>query len=168
MIEDSKIVKEIKTKQGGKSGTYWTVIWEDGKMDNIFNREWLPLLEQSQDENVPLHFTKEKSGKFYNIKTLEVAEEELPEKEVEQKVSAKATPNVISPQEKGMFWKEIGENFRAGLFKKDDNAAGSYLWRAYVKQMLASLEITIPKQEVKSRLVEESKKLGAEEIEEGE
>jgi len=49
----------------------------------------------------------------------------------------------IAPQEKGMWWKEVGENFRAGLFKKDDDGNGALLWRAYVTQMLASLEINI-------------------------
>ena len=74
MIEDSKVVKSITAKPGGKSGTYWTVTWQDGKTDNIFNADWLPLLEQSQKENCLLYFTKEKSedGKFYNIKSLKL------------------------------------------------------------------------------------------------
>jgi len=48
----------------------------------------------------------------------------------------------IAPQEKGMWWKEVGENFRAGLFKKDEGN-GALLWTAYIAQMLSSLEITI-------------------------
>ena len=51
----------------------------------------------------------------------------------------------ISPQEKGMFWKEVGENFRAKLFDKDDGANGSLLWRAYMTQMFTSLEIKFEK-----------------------
>ena len=79
MIEDSKIVKTITAKPGGKTGTYWTVTWEDDKKDNIFNADWLPLIEQSQKESRPLHFTKEKAdyGKYYNIKTLELAIKEV-------------------------------------------------------------------------------------------
>lgn len=75
MIEDSKIVKEIRAKAGGKSGTYWSVTWTDGKSDNIFDSNWIPLCEISQKENRALKFTKEKTpdGKFYNMKTLELA-----------------------------------------------------------------------------------------------
>ncbi len=57
------------------------------------------------------------------------------------------SPQVIykSSPETGMWWKEVGENFRAGLFKKDDDRNGALLWRAYIAQMLSSLEITIEK-----------------------
>ena len=171
MIEDSKVVKSIQVKAGGKSGTYWTVTWQDGKTDNIFNGDWLPLLEQSQAENRPLQFTKEKSGNFYNIKSLELVE--LPEKDALKTPVTNVLPGEsksgIAPQEKGMWWKEMGECFRAGLFKKDDNAAGTQLWQAYIKQMLSSLGITISKEvqpAKKSHLVEEAKKMGAVEIEE--
>ena len=70
------------------------------------------------------------------------------------------TGHVIAPPERGMWWKEIGENFRAGLFKKDGNTSETYLWGLYIKQMLSSLEITLP---VKSKLVEEVKKIGGKE-----
>ena len=52
----------------------------------------------------------------------------------------------IAPQERGMWWKEVGENFRAGLFKKDEGN-GALLWKAYVAQMLSSLEIEIKRKE---------------------
>ena len=186
MIEDNKTVKSIEAKVGGKSGTYWTVTWTDGKTDNIFNGDWLPLLEQSQNENRPLHFTKEKSrlrdgseGKYYNIKSLELvvklatpaphgAEYHKPPDRDDTPPPPQTKPE-IAPQEKGMWWKEVGENFRAGLFKRDDNKDGAYLWKTYIKQMLSSLEIIIPKKEVpleKSKLVETAKKLGV--IEKGE
>ncbi len=162
MIEDSKIVKSIEAKPGGKSGTYWTVTWQDDKHDNIFNADWLPLLEQSQSENRPLHFTKEKQegSKFYNIKTLELVDTPPPSS------IGEASQREIAPQEKGMWWKEAGECFRSKLFNKDDNGAGSFLWRAYIKQMLSSLEKIIPEEKspAKSHLVEAAKKLGAEEI----
>jgi len=50
----------------------------------------------------------------------------------------------ISGEERGLWWKEVGLNFRAGLFKKDEGN-GALLWRAYITQMLASLELTIGK-----------------------
>ena len=57
----------------------------------------------------------------------------------------RTTPKEIAPQEKGMWWKEVGENFRAKLFDKDDKGNGSLLWRAYVTQMMTSLEIKFDK-----------------------
>ncbi len=45
---------------------------------------------------------------------------------------------------KMFWWKEVGENFRAGLFKKDDGN-GALLWKAYIAQMMVSLEIKIEK-----------------------
>lgn len=76
MIEDTKTVKSIATKVGGKSGTYWTITWRDGKSDNIFNADWLPILERSQTELRPVHFTKEnkEGSKYYNIISLELLE----------------------------------------------------------------------------------------------
>ena len=58
-------------------------------------------------------------------------------------VASKPQTGCIAPQEKGMWWKEVGECFRAGLFKKDDNGAGTYLWKAYVKQMLIAVDVSI-------------------------
>lgn len=46
--------------------------------------------------------------------------------------------------EKTFWWREVGDNFRCGLFKKDEGN-GTLLWREYITQMLASLEITITK-----------------------
>ena len=78
-------------------------------------------------------------------KTIGWCAEPSEEKPPEPKITPKEQKPEIAPQERGMWYKEVGENFRAGLFKKDDNAAGSYIWQAYIKQMLSSLEITIPK-----------------------
>lgn len=95
----------------------------------------------------------------------------VPGKKVEPPEEDRAKP-IISGAEKGLWWKEVGENFRAGLFKKDDNANGTKLWNLYIKQMLASLEITLEKevQPAKdSKLVAEVKKLvpGAKDVTEG-
>lgn len=51
----------------------------------------------------------------------------------------------IAGEERGMWWKEVGENFRKGLFDKDDGKNGTMLWHAYQAQMFASLEITFEK-----------------------
>ena len=133
MIEDSKTVKTITVKVGGKSGTYWTVAWTDGKTDTIFNGDWLPLLERSQKENCPLHFTKEKAegSKYYNIKSLELA----PEKE--------QTNEKIYPQRQGKSLEEqksiecqvavmeVGRAYCAGkITDKDPLVLGWRLWCA--------------------------------------
>ncbi len=72
MIEESKVVKTITSKTGGKTGTYWTVTWQDGKSDNVFNTDWLPLLEESQKSGRTVNFVKEqtKDGKYYNVKSM--------------------------------------------------------------------------------------------------
>ena len=64
-------------------------------------------------------------------------------------------------KDKIFWWGEVGENFRTKLFNKNEGN-GAILWEAYVKQMLSSLEITIPKKSKPAgTLVEEAKKLGA-------
>jgi len=72
----------------------------------------------------------------------------------------------IAPQERGMWWKEVGENFRAGLFKKDEGN-GKILWDKYVKQMTTSLEINFKEVQPGKKLIEEAKRLGATEVEGG-
>ncbi len=48
----------------------------------------------------------------------------------------------VSGQEQGMWWKEMGECFRTGLFKKDEGV-GKTLWIRYCSQMLDKLGISI-------------------------
>ncbi len=74
MIEDSKIVKTITSKVGGKTGTYWTVTWQDGTSNTVFNPDWMKLLEESQKTGRLIHFTKEQTadGKYYNVKSMEL------------------------------------------------------------------------------------------------
>ncbi len=83
------------------------------------------------------------------IHTASLSGDYTPPDKVTPKTETKPRPVTpkpdIAPQEKGMWWKEAGENFRSGLFKKDDGKDGTQLWKAYTKQMLTSLEITIEK-----------------------
>ena len=152
MIEDNKIVKSIQTKTGGRSGTYWTVTWQDGKTDNIFNGDWLPLLEQSQEENHPLHFTKEKTedSKYYNIKSLELAQETEDENQTAPKLSIEM--NREDRREKGMqegmFWKELGEMLRSGDIDKA-KPTGKALRKLYYAKMFSVLEIKLKLEEEK-------------------
>ncbi len=134
MLEDNKIVKSIEVKAGGKSGTYWTVTWQDDKKDNIFDGDWLPLLEQSQKENRLLHFTKEKQGKYYNINSLELAT--LPEEQpaVTEKVEPRRygkSKEEMESIEHQVAVMEVGRAFCAGkLTEKDPLVLGWYLWCA--------------------------------------
>jgi len=93
MIEDNKWVSNVEAKPGGRSGTYWTVTWHDGKFDNIFNGEWLPLVEKAQAEKLCVHFKKEKpeGSKYFNIVELSLVGTEL---------SPPTTPQVSEREQK--------------------------------------------------------------------
>ena len=71
-MEDSKFVKDITEKEGKKK--YWQVTWHDDKKDNIFNPDWLKLLEQAHLENRIVDFKKEKNGNFWNIVELKLGD----------------------------------------------------------------------------------------------
>ena len=80
MIPDTKWVGDVEAKPGGKSGTYWTITWHDGKHDNIFNEAWKDLCEQAKAEGLAVHFTKEQNPKgYWNIVALELVSQVLPE-----------------------------------------------------------------------------------------
>ncbi len=66
---------------------------------------------------------------------------ESSEKPVSPTVESPVKREIPGP-ERGMWWHEVGDNFRAGLFLKDEGN-GALLWKAYIAQMLSSLEITI-------------------------
>ena len=152
MIEDNiEIVKSIQTKSG-RSGTYWRVTWQDETTDNIFNGDWLPLLEQSQKGNHPLHFTKEKTedSKYYNFKSLELAQETEDENQTAPKLSIEM--NREDRREKGMqeemFWKELGEMLRSGDIDKA-KPTGKALRKLYYAKMFSVLEIKLKLEEEK-------------------
>ncbi len=178
MIEDNKIVKSIEAKSGGKSGTYWTVTWQDDKRDNIFNGDWLPLLEQSQQEHRMIHFTKEKEGKYYNIKSLEL--DQLDKESTEPPIvkegmppKQESRPDIVMTKsdwgEKDRITRksierqtalndavELAKLMGADKVTTEKIIATAKLFEAY----LEGKEV----QPAKSRLVEAAKKLGAEEM----
>jgi hypothetical protein len=126
MIEDTKFVEKIESKPGGKSGTYWAITWTDGKTDRIFNGDWLPICEESQEKKLAVHFTKQKEGNYYNIKSMELVRDALPEpKEPQTPPPQKDEPEPptesshYAPQEIGMWMKELGEAIRSGQLEKD-------------------------------------------------
>lgn len=180
MIEDFKTVKKVEAKAGSK-GTYWAVTWADDKKDNIFNVAWLPLLKQSQEEQVPLRYTKEKKGNFFNIVSLELAvaavldktsqkqsdtgivaapEEGLESEKPKEPPKEKENRTKDESIERAVWIKELGEGIRSGEIDKA-TPLGISLRKAYYAEMLRVLNIRVP---IDNRLVEEAKKMGAKEI----
>ena len=130
MIEDSKFVKSIEAKSGGKSGTYWTVTWQDEKHDNIFNNEWLPILESAQENNRLVHFGKEKHGQYYNIVSLELASETQPPKETGS--DPKYTPRKDA----------VAENIRENMEWKQQHIERSF-WINQLGEMIRAKDIDL-------------------------
>jgi hypothetical protein len=72
MINDSKKVYSVENNSPKKG---WKITWEDGKRDVIFNKDWLPLLEEAKEHNLPINFTKEKEGDYWHIMTIDLSHE---------------------------------------------------------------------------------------------
>jgi len=132
------VVKKSEIAQGVK-GDYLKVTAEDDKTYNIFDQSLWNLF----NDGLAVELMLEKQGRWLNVTGAKPAPKPSAE---EAPAPARITRLEIAPQERGMWWKEVGENFRSGLFKKDEGS-GALLWRAYVAQMLASLEIKLGKKE---------------------
>jgi hypothetical protein len=138
MIEDTKFVKKIEAKPGGKSGTYWTVTWADDKHDNIFNGDWLPILEEAQENKLAVHYKKEKKGAYYNIIELELVRDALPPETTPRQPEPHPEEPPIekyAPQEIGMWYKELGECIRSGLLERDFPNSHVKIKSHYYKKM---------------------------------
>jgi len=131
--------------------------------DNL--KDFWDLLEVGNS----VDFTLEQKGKYWNVVGIKPVKTDDNRPPLQKSHDEHSSTPQVAPQERGMWWKEVGENFRAGLFKKDDGGAGEFLWKAYIKQMFISLELKYNK-EVKEEgyLTKEAKKLGAKETEKGE
>jgi len=123
MIEDTKWVKSIEAKPGGKSGTYWVVTWHDDKTDRLFDSDMMATCEKAQTQGLAIHLTKEKSGNYWNIKSVELTADKLQEAgkmpdEKPKETNIEPTPREPAPQAVGMITKEIGDHIRAGTLTK--------------------------------------------------
>ncbi len=193
MIEESKVVKTITSKTGGKTGTYWTVTWQDGKSDNVFNTDWLPLLEESQKSGRTVNFVKEqtKDGKYYNVKSMALsalpAQPPIaPQQPQDGQVAALATPaGNGQPAGNGMTkneWQEKDRVTRKSIERQTAlNAAVELAKNSKVEittadiirtahsfeAYLAGVPVEKEVQPAKKTLVEEAKKTGATEIKKG-
>jgi len=143
-MEDTIIV--VGVTEMDSYGSLWVTPQGGGDRIKIAGkRERLhPLFEQGKA--VLLHWETYMNKPY--VADAKPVEGELPppSEPIEEYVKEVTARQGIAPQEKGMWWKEVGENFRTGLFKKDEGN-GALLWRAYITQMLASLEITIERKE---------------------
>ena len=144
-IEDTKYVKSVEAKSGGKSGTYWTVTWTDDKHDNIFDKAMMDKCEEAQANKLAVHYTKEKKGNYFNIVTLELVRDGLPppvKPESPPLQEGEESTYHPAPQEVGMWWKELGEMLRA----KDidmTKPAGKLMRTAYYAKMMSVLDIKV-------------------------
>lgn len=79
-LEDTKFVKSVEAKLGGKSGTYWTITWEDGKHDNLFNKTMMDKCEEAQAKKLAIHYIKKKreGSQYFNIVSLDLVRDKLP------------------------------------------------------------------------------------------
>ena len=135
-MEDTKWVKSIEEKTGVK-GAYHTVTWHDDEKDNIFDAGTITVITQAHERDMGVHYWKEKVGNYWNITKVEqsaAAPTSTDVKVVEEHVQKPA------PQERGMWWKELGEMIRA----KDVDVTkphGKLLRAAYYTEMMRVLDI---------------------------
>lgn len=139
-----------------KTGTEYrkvTGTTEDGKETTkpIFdNLKFLwPLLVEGQS----VEFKMVKKGQFWNVINIKKADEPWPEETdavkpeeiVPPKQEVKTEPpsqRRIAPEERGMWWKELGEMLRTGEIDKS-KAHGKMLRIAYYAEMFRVLDIKI-------------------------
>ncbi len=120
-----------------------------------------------QDKAIMLHWETYK-GKAY-VSDAKLVEGELPAPQpqgkalpVSRKVNNGANNDGIAPQERGMWYKELGEMLRAGDI--DKTTPMGKVWRsAYYTEMSRVLGISVKEVPAKSKLLDEAKKLGGEE-----
>jgi len=71
---------------------------------------------------------------------------ETPQTKTEQPPAGSPKPKPQSSPEIGLAYKEIGENIRAGIIKKDNEATRPF-WTAYWAWLIATLDIKVTKKE---------------------
>lgn len=152
-IEKITLVNNVESRQDKKGNDYSrvTITGDDGKEHGyaVYDSDIIGAIRNAFNMDQPVVITLDKVGNFWNIVGVKLATGQLPsaEQQVKETVPpAQPTNRFIAPEEKGMWWKEIGENFRTKLFDKDDKANGTLLWRAYILQMMTSLELEFNKE----------------------
>ena len=94
------------------------------------------------DTAVKLSFALSSRGTEYIHKAVAVAGELPPQAPKLKPEQPKEKPSEVAPQERGMWWKEVGEMIRAGKISSD-KPEGALMIRAYYAQMFTSLGIEL-------------------------
>lgn len=107
--------------------------------DGVLKAKW-GLLQ----EGVAIKFTmkdfidKDKIAHPY-VQDIETVEDELPEP---VKRTTTPVPSVIAPQERGMWWKQLGDDLRSGHIDKETHM-GKVIRLRYFAEMFRVLDIDI-------------------------
>ena len=152
-----KMVKSIELVEGTK-GIYHKITWEDGKADLIFDPEMLKVFAKAKAGNHAVEVTKEQKGKYWNIVEAKIiTTEDLPAPtepvrkypepppdapQDTRKLKEASSKPIISGQEIGLWWKELGESLRSGLIDRS-KPAGKALEKFYKAKMLDVLGVKV-------------------------
>ena len=131
-MEKTIVVKESILKSS-VNGEYLLVTDHEAVKYSCFQEH--KVLWACLDKNMSVTIDYEEVGKYKNIvKAIPMAEQIRVDKSkiTEQQVAARAQE--FSPQEIGMWWKEVGEHIRAGTYKYD-TPIGKALILAYNARM---------------------------------
>lgn len=142
MIKEVIQVTSTDQKQGAK-GPYLEVSYRDEKgverKKNIFDQTLWNLF----GEGLWVEWQLEKEGNWWNVKSAQGVKEGM-----EKPKDTPKPTGIISGEERGMWWKEIGELIRAdkleAVFGEKD---APFIKRAYKLQAIASLGITAKKED---------------------
>jgi len=103
------------------------------------------------------------TGEWCNEPEIESEAPQSKSSPVKEVASSKSSLPEIAPQERGMWWKELGECLRSGEIDVK-TPRGLALRVAYYTEMSRVLGIPIKEVQPAKKLIEEAKKLGAKEI----
>ena len=109
MPEKIIVVKGTEQKTASSGNIYLSVTDKSDKKYSIFERGLWNLFE----DGFAVKLIGEQKGQFFNVSGAEAV------KDAEVIKQAKEAPAETSPQEEGMFWKELGECLRTGFIKSD-------------------------------------------------
>lgn len=138
MIEKIIVVNETSQEMAKNNNPFLKVSYtdEEGKKytSSVFDQAMWNILGKGMAVKAQL----EKSGNFWNILKAEPVSAEV------AKAATERAELVVDPQETGMWYKEIGLNYRAG---KLEGATGKALMTAYWARMfiVVGLEKEKPK-----------------------
>lgn len=146
MVEQKKIIITDVASGTNKRGDKKCKIITDARDDKFWI--WNPNLFKLCVADTAVMLSGETQGDYFNVDNIEVLDEGV-EPEPTATTSRGLANNgeetrQVAPQERGMWFKEVGENFRAGIFKWDDKEKPRNKLRlmAYFTAMDVALGVT--------------------------